>query len=256
MTNQSTNNIANNAANNAVNDTIKIHTLLDLGPMENQIHLIEDLVTHETAIVDPAWEPEEILNFTEKHQINITHILLTHGHPDHVNGVDAMQKKTNAPVRMHPREIEFWGFQNRGWLPIQEGETIQLGNSEISVIDTPGHSIGSVCYYTAPHLITGDTLFVFGCGHCRLPGANPSQLFHSLQRLKTELPDETILHIGHDYAIQKVSTLSEEKAGNPFLHFDREEDFIRYRTEIHDQIRHDPYEPVSQEDALASLNRF
>jgi glyoxylase-like metal-dependent hydrolase (beta-lactamase superfamily II) len=94
------------------------------------------------------------------------------------------------------------------------------------------------------NLIAGDTLFVFGCGRCDLAGGDPHQMFQTLRRIQTELPPDTVLYPGHNYADRETSTIQEQIEGNPFLHFDKETDFVRYRMVEHDKIRHSPYHPI------------
>lgn len=90
-------------------------------------------------------------------------------------------------------------------------------------------------------MLTGDTLFVFGCGRCDLRGGDPELMYQSLRRLGERLPDATLIRPGHNYGITPTSTLLEQLAGNPFLHFDDKADFVHYRMHLHD--REEPYRP-------------
>ncbi|MBK1619309.1 hypothetical protein CKO42_12850 [Lamprobacter modestohalophilus] len=123
-----------------------------------------------------------------------------------------------------------------------DGDRIRLGATEITCIATPGHSPGGACYQLPGQLFTGDTLFVYGCGRCDLPGGDPEQMFQSLQRLKAEIPDETTLLPGHHYAAATTSTMGEQRRANPFLHFNDAEAFCAFRAE-HNNHRHPPYRP-------------
>ena len=115
---------------------------------------------------------------------------------------------------------------------------------------TPGHTPGSTCYMLDGDLITGDTLFVFGCGRCDLQGGDPEQMFTTLKKIKGELESSAVIHPGHNYAEKTVSTLEEQTEGNPFLHFHKCEDFVEYRMQLHDKIRNTPYHPVLAKDLL------
>jgi glyoxylase-like metal-dependent hydrolase (beta-lactamase superfamily II) len=100
-------------------------------------------------------------------------------------------------------------------------------------------------------LIAGDTLFVFGCGRCDLKGGDPEAMYSTLKRLSSELSATTLLYPGHDYSVKPTSTLGEQLTGNPFLHFDDVHRFVRYRQQVHDRIRQEPYAPVSREEVQA-----
>ncbi len=231
-----------------------IHAL-ELGPMENFVYLLHDEATNKAAIVDPAWDVEEIIQLAKSRNIMITDILLTHSHHDHVNGIEHVLNQYDAQIHLLKDEAKFWGAQLEKPTLHHGGDIIKIGKTEIKVLHTPGHTPGSACYHMGEHLIAGDTLFVFGCGRCDMTGSDPEQMFNSLKHLRTDLPNHTILHPGHNYApTDPTSTMEAQKEGNPFLHFDKKEDFVKYRMQVHDKIRSTPYTAVSKEEALASLN--
>ncbi|MDH5778685.1 MAG: MBL fold metallo-hydrolase [Gammaproteobacteria bacterium] len=223
----------------------QIHAL-ELGPMENFIYLITDTATSRAAVVDPAWDTDAIFKLAEQKGVNITDIILTHCHHDHINKVSDVLEHTDAQIHLSKAEYEFWDLDYINPSLHHGGDTIKLGNTDIEVLFTPGHSAGSACYKINNDLITGDTMFVFGCGHCKLPGNDPETLFHTLQKLK-KLPGETVIHPGHNYAHKHTSTIAEQCEGNPFLHFDEVDKFVDYRVNIHDKVRSDPYDPVPRE---------
>ena len=217
---------------------------MELGPMENFIYLIRDTGSNRVAVVDPAWEGKEIIEQVKKDGLQITDILLTHSHFDHINAIEDILKEYDAQIHLLKAEAKFWGHYQDIPTLHYGGDKILLGDTEISVLHTPGHTPGSACYHVGNHLIAGDTLFVFGCGRCDLAGGDPEQMFETLNRLKIELPQKTILHPGHNYAEKETSTLKEQIEGNPFLHFDNPADFSHYRMHEHDKIRDTPYHPV------------
>ena len=232
-----------------------IHAL-ELGPMENFIYLLHDLGTDTAAIVDPAWEVEEMLTLASDKGIRITDILLTHSHHDHVNGIESVVERTDARIHLLKEEARFWGQPLIKPMLHHGGDSIFVGDSEIKILHTPGHTPGSACFHLGNDLIAGDTLFVFGCGRCDLKGGDPEQMFHTLKRIRTGLPGETTLHPGHNYApSDPTTTLDRQVQGNPFLHFDNREDFVEYRMKVHDRVRHTPYGAVSKEEALKSIGR-
>ena len=217
---------------------------LELGPMANFVYLIEDRATGRAAVVDPAWDVEAIADGLRRRGLSLGAILLTHSHHDHVNGVEGLLREWDAPVHLLRPEADFWGRGPAAPRLHHGGDRIRLGETGIQVLHTPGHTPGSACYHLGDHLIAGDTLFVFGCGRCDLAGGDPEQMFHTLRRLVAELPPGTRIHPGHNYSVKPESELAEEIEGNPFLHFDRKEDFVYYRMHYHDRHRHEPYGPV------------
>lgn len=233
-------------------DNLVIHTL-ELGPMENFIYLLEDPFTSRTAVVDPAWDVSQINAAAKAKNLQITDVLLTHCHHDHINGVEELLQTHDANIHLLKDEAEFWGVNYIKPVLHHGGDVIRLGKSEIKVMHTPGHSVGSACYHSGHQLITGDTMFVFGCGHCKLAGGDPETLYKTLTKMKTELAGDTIIYPGHHYAHQATSTMQEQCEGNPFLHFDNKYDFIKYRVQVHDKTRHDPYDPMSVEETQQVL---
>lgn len=229
---------------------------LELGPMENFVYLMHDHSSDTAAIVDPAWDVEEIMQLAETRGINITDILLTHSHHDHINGIERVMNRYDARIHLHKHEAAFWGSPLSKPQLHHGGDRIKIGASEIEVLHTPGHTPGSACYKLGDDLIAGDTLFVFGCGRCDLNGGDPEQMHTTLQRLRTELPGHTMLHPGHNYAPKHpTSSMAEQVESNPFLHFDDQKDFVNYRMHVHDQVRDTPYTEVSQQEALKSLEK-
>lgn len=230
-----------------------IHAL-ELGPMENFVYLLHDHSTNHAAVVDPAWDVDKIIQLAKQKDILITDILLTHSHHDHVNGVEHLLGHYDAQIHLLKDEEKFWGAALDKPCLHHGGDIIKIGQSEIEVLHTPGHTPGSACYHMGDNLIAGDTLFVFGCGRCDLAGGNPEQMFTTLKRLRTHMPGNTVLHPGHNYApTHPTSTLESQVEGNPFLHFDRQEDFVNYRMHVHDKIRDTPYTAISKEQTLKSV---
>ncbi|MBK1705869.1 MBL fold metallo-hydrolase [Halochromatium glycolicum] len=244
--------------------------MLQLGPMQNLVYLIGDRASSRAAVVDPAWDATAILHRLAEAELHLTDVLITHGHDDHVNALAALLGRTALPghrpvIHVLAEEADFWrravssaisapvpeDRQSEIWAsppPPQlhrhhDGDRIRLGATEITCLATPGHSPGGACYRLPGQLITGDTLFVYGCGRCDLPGGDPERMFQSLQRLKAEIPDQTALLPGHHYAASASSTMGEQRRANPFLHFDDAEAFCAFRAE-HNNHRHPPYKPV------------
>jgi glyoxylase-like metal-dependent hydrolase (beta-lactamase superfamily II) len=224
-------------------EPFSIHAL-ELGPMENFVYLIEDHASCRAAVVDPAWDVEQVLALADEQGVRVTDILLTHSHHDHINGIEQVLDRFDAQVHLLKPEAQFWGHYLDLPTLHHGGDVVELGDTAIEVLHTPGHTPGSACYRVGDHLLTGDTLFVFGCGRCDLRGGDPEQMFVTLKDMIERLPRETVIHPGHNYAEKETSTLAEQIEGNPFLHFDDVARFTHYRMHYHDRHRNAPYRPV------------
>ena len=198
-------------------------------------------------MVDPAWDVAAIIAAALKRDLKITDILLTHSHNDHINGIEGILNHCQAEIHLLKPEYKFWKGDIDKPKLYHGGDEITLGDSRIKILHTPGHTPGSACYQLGNEIITGDTLFVFGCGRCDLKGGDPAQMFQTLKQMKQVLPDDMLIHPGHNYAVKKTSTFGEQLAGNPFLHYDDEAQFINYRQHVHDKTRHEPYDSLSKQ---------
>jgi len=222
--------------------------------MENFVYLIEDVASKRAAIVDPAWDIPKLFDLAEKHGVAITDILLTHSHHDHVNGVEKVLDRYDAELHLSHAEAAFWGTDLGKPSLHYGGDTMQLGNTEIEVLHTPGHTPGSTCYLVDDQLLTGDTMFVFGCGRCDLNGGDPEVMFNTLRHLKETLSGSTVIHPGHNYAVTPTATMEDQIEGNPFMHFDSRDDFVEFRMHAHSRNRSAPYHAVNREQAVRMLD--
>jgi hydroxyacylglutathione hydrolase len=209
---------------------------IELGPMQNLVYLIGSTETRKVAVVDAAWDINEILRIAAKDDVEITHALVTHTHPDHVGGgfagieiegVTELLNKCKAKVVVHKAEAEFLkGLSATDLVKAESGDTIDVGGIEIQLLHTPGHTPGSQCFLVDDRLVSGDTLFIGSCGRVDLPGSNPEQMYYSLTQKLTALPDETILFPGHNYSDRSTSTLRDEKRSNPYFQFHSLKQFL------------------------------
>jgi len=201
-----------------------------------------------------AWDPAAIIDLVEHHELTITDILLTHSHHDHINAVDNILLNFDAELHLTQTEAEFWGQAGTHPSLHHGGDQVKLGKTQIEVLHTPGHTPGSACYKIRDQLITGDTMFVFGCGRCDLAGGDPNQMFDTLNKIKTELPAETRILPGHNYAVKETASMGEQIEGNPFLHFETQNDFVNFRMNLHGKVRQSPYDVVTRACAHEWLN--
>ncbi len=189
----------------------------EIGPMENFVYFIGDPESRQVMIVDPAWEIDTIFKRANEESLQIVGGLITHHHYDHTNGIEELLERTDIPIYVNKNDLEFVKTQKSSLTPIDHGEKIKIGNIEIEAIHTPGHTPGSQCFKTSDGLITGDTLFIDGCGRCDLPGGDPEQMYYTLTQKIMQMADETIIYPGHNYATFPIAHLCEQKQTNPYL---------------------------------------
>lgn len=207
--------------------------------MQNFVYLIGDLDTRECVVVDPAWEVNRILEEAKKDEMNITGILVTHSHYDHVNGVENLLKAADVKVYVHKEEKDFLrrsraestgifiNISSPNLVAVSSGDKIKVGKIPVEFIHTPGHTPGSQCFLVNKSLVSGDTLFIGYCGRCDLPGGDPEQMYESLTQKLAKLDDDTLLYPGHNYSDQLVAKLGEEKKANPYLRSRDLQEFYR-----------------------------
>ena len=208
----------------------------ELGPMQNYVYLIGSSETRKVAVVDAAWQIDTILRIAAEDDVEITHALVTHTHPDHVGGrfsgidiegVTELLDKCKAKVVVQKSEAEFLkGLSPSDLIKAESGDKIDVGGMEIQLLHTPGHTPGSQCFLVDDRIVSGDTLFIGACGRVDLPGGNAEQLYYSLTQKLMALPDDTILFPGHNYSDRAASTLGEEKQSNPYFQFHSLKQFL------------------------------
>ena len=199
------------------NEGIFVHQLA-LGPWDNFIYFIGDKATRTAAVVDPAWDARTILDEAARLDIEIGHILCTHSHFDHVDQVGALLGEVDAQVHMLGEEIDFSGFTCENLVRHRPGDTLTIGkHAEIAMMHTPGHTPGSVSYRLRDAIVTGDTLFVNGCGRCDFVGGDPETMYTTLRMLLDKLPLETTIYPGHNYGPTPTATLDTQLENNPYL---------------------------------------
>jgi len=210
------------------NDDLYIEQIL-VGPMENFVYLIGSKSTREVALIDPAWNIDGLLNHIQERDLKLCSVLVTHYHPDHVGGgmgghsieglAELLEKE---PVKTYVNKHEADGLKKVTGLSdidmniVDSGDHLKIGENDIEFLHTPGHTPGSQCFKVNDNLISGDTLFIQGCGRVDLPGANSEDMFHSLRKL-SKLPDETIIYPGHNYGPKESESLENVKEINSYL---------------------------------------
>ncbi len=199
-----------------------------IGPADNFIYFWGDAESKEVAIVDPAWDVPFILQEAERLGLTITTILLTHGHVDHVNGVADMLKTHDVPVYLSANEHEKYR-PKVDLIDLNDGDKLTIGNITFDVLATPGHSPGGMCFLYENHIIVGDTLFVNGCGRCDFVGSDVNAMYDSIHGRLMNLPDDTIIYVGHNYGPSATDTIGNQKKTNRFMLAKTREAFIKER---------------------------
>jgi hydroxyacylglutathione hydrolase len=202
---------------------------LELGPMNNYIYLIGDKDTKEVVVVDPAWDLDYIRDFAKQEGLNIKAALITHGHPDHTNGINELLRTHDIPIYVSKDEAFFYKPIGENIKDMAHGDSIEIGNVHIDFIHTPGHTPGSQCFLCDGNLISGDTLFLDGCGRCDLPGGDAETMFDSIAHRLMTLPNSTIIYPGHNYHHLHCDSLEQQKLTNPYLQADNLKSFVNKR---------------------------
>jgi len=210
---------------------MKVVQLL-VGQMAVFAYLVGCEETSEAVVIDPAGNEEEIKAQADKAGLKIVKILNTHGHPDHTCGNARIKELTGAEIVVHQDDAQgmvsaqaqdFARMLGCAATPpadatVAEGEHIKVGEQvDLTVLHTPGHTPGCVCFYTPGHVFTGDTLFVGAVGRTDLPGGSWPTMLKSIQERILTLPDDTVVWPGHNYGQAPNSTVAQEREHNPFL---------------------------------------
>ena len=202
---------------------------LSLGPLQTNCYLLACQETMKAAVIDPSWNGRSVAATAEERGYEISHILLTHSHFDHVGGLAELKEETAVSIYIHPEAVAMLSMAtqaaNRWQLNIPEpppademlsdGQTLTVGNITLEVLYTPGHAPGHVAFYLADYnvVFSGDALFQQGIGRTDLPGGDLPTLLTSIREKLLTLPDETQVLSGHGPA----TTIGDEKRSNPFL---------------------------------------
>lgn len=195
---------------------------IPVGSMLNFSYIVYDEKNSIGAIIDPSWDLEKLLVFLEKNNITAKYIINTHTHFDHILGNDHISEITKAEIIQHEKSTQ------KKERSVVDHENISIGELNLEVLYTPGHSEDSICLIVnSESIITGDTLFVGNCGRVDLPGSNPEKMYDSLSKV-ANLDDSLVVYPGHNYGSTPTSTILIEKKNNPMLNFKTKEAFLKY----------------------------
>lgn len=201
-----------------------------VGAFQCNCLIIADEDTRETIVIDPGDEPEQILEIIRHYDLTVKYTLHTHAHLDHIMGTRALKEALGPELLLHAADAFLYDHlvdqaAQFGWhvaAPVgidrfmTEGDEVRFGQSRVTVLHTPGHTPGSVCFQmpeTTPILFAGDTLFAGSIGRTDLPGGSYDSILRSIHDKLLPLQEDTIVYPGHG----PQTTIWEEKRHNPFL---------------------------------------
>jgi hydroxyacylglutathione hydrolase len=206
-----------------------IHEILPVGMLQCNCSIFGDEQTREAIVIDPGDNIGNILAILERHQLRVKAIVITHAHIDHIGGAEKLKTATGAPVYMNANDQPLYDSidQQAQWLGVEppsrttidvdarEGETLDLGGARFQVLDTPGHTQGSISVWIPEHnkLVAGDTLFRDSIGRTDLPGGDGRKILRSIHSKLLTLPETATVIPGHG----PNTTIGREKEHNPFL---------------------------------------
>ena len=198
--------------------------------MVNFTYVIGDTLTREALLVDPAYSPQELLDRLADEGMRLVGAVATHYHTDHIGrnlmghpvaGIAEIATKVSVPIHVQDSEVT-WVTKGTGvgvppLVTHGPGDVITVGEIAVTLIHTPGHTPGSQCLSFEGRLVSGDTLFLNGCGRTDLPGSSPYEMYASLHERLAGLPEDTVLYPGHHYSPEPFATLAEVRERNAVL---------------------------------------
>lgn len=197
--------------------------------MENFVYLVGSKTTREVFIVDPAWQVDTILRAAKEEDVKIKGALVSHYHFDHTNGIEELLQAVDVPIYVNKKDAPYMEYSSDNIKEVDNNFKVKVGEIEVEMIHTPGHTPGSQCFHVQNRLISGDTLFINACGRCDLPGGDAKDMYASLTQKLMKFDDATILLPGHNYADKPTTTMGEQKKTNPYLMCDSLDNFLHFR---------------------------
>jgi len=195
--------------------------------MVNFVYAIGDRTLGECVLVDPAYDPSALVDIVTADGMTVTGVLATHYHADHVGGsimghsiagIAGLLERVSCPNHVQRDEVPWVtraaAVSEADLVAHDSGDVVTVGELEIQLLHTPGHTPGSQCFLVDGCLVSGDTLFLEGCGRTDLPGGDPAALYESLTQKLAKIPDHAVLYPGHLYSAEPSATMGETRQWN------------------------------------------
>jgi hydroxyacylglutathione hydrolase len=198
-----------------------------IGSLGENIYVAYDETSKEALVVDPGRNIETVINYIKQNDLKLKYILITHAHIDHIEGVEPLWRMLGGKILLHSEDMPALTDEETSlaymltepydkfeeYSDIEKEPDFKIGNSEIKIIHTPGHTMGSVCILIDNLLFSGDTLFIESIGRTDFPGGNFSQIIKSIKENLLVLPPDTVVYSGHG----DETTIGHEAKYNTFL---------------------------------------
>jgi glyoxylase-like metal-dependent hydrolase (beta-lactamase superfamily II) len=195
--------------------------------MVNFSYLIGDRESGDAVVVDPAYDIGGLLDILDADGMRCAGVLATHCHPDHVGGdmmgygiegITSLLERVAVPIHVQ-REEAPWvtrvtGVGEHDMVQHKSGDVVSVGGVDVELVHTPGHTPGSQCFSVQGRLVSGDTLFLDGCGRTDLPGGDPEQMYESLMNRLARFGDDTVLYPGHRYSPEASASMGDTRHRN------------------------------------------
>jgi glyoxylase-like metal-dependent hydrolase (beta-lactamase superfamily II) len=199
--------------------------------MRNFSYAIGDRDRGDVVLVDPAYRPEELVAMMAAEAMRVVGIVATHYHPDHVggsiganvhiDGVAELLRELDLPIHVQADEVSWISASTKvpptAFVAHHDRDVLAVGDVEVTLLHTPGHTPGSQCLLVGGDLLSGDTLFIDGCGRTDLPGGDARALYASLHERLAHIDDETMVYPGHLYSPEGSLSMGEVRARNYVL---------------------------------------
>jgi glyoxylase-like metal-dependent hydrolase (beta-lactamase superfamily II) len=199
--------------------------------MVNFAYAFGDRDSGDAVLVDPAYRPSELVDLVESDGMRVSAVFATHYHPDHVggnlggraqiDGITELLERIDVPIHVQGDEVEWvtrvTGVGEDSLVAHEPGDVVAVGDFEVALIHTPGHTPGSQCLLVNGRLISGDTLFLDGCGRTDLPGSDPNEMYRTLTQRLSNIADDTVLFPGHLYSADPSAPMGDVRRHNRAL---------------------------------------